>query len=78
MNVPLITWCFIVAIFVTILVVRVVSYLTHDHPHAAHRHHLLEIGSEREEFFVPGDPLRSRREPPYASKSMPDYDDDIV
>ncbi|MBD5317999.1 MAG: hypothetical protein K2G00_07265 [Duncaniella sp.] len=52
LNVPLVTWCVIAIAMVTLVIVRACQK-TYN---AFHRHsHLFEIGSEREEFFIPGD-----------------------
>lgn len=48
---PLITWCVIVAAMVILVIVK--SSIKFYNLKA--RHHLIEIGSEREELFVPGD-----------------------
>lgn len=54
MNTPLFTWCAIVIVMAVMMIVRFVSA-----SHAGHgsHHKLFEIGSEREEIFVPGDPV---------------------
>lgn len=54
MNVPLITWCCIAGLFVVILVVRLVrrASLCLNRPGR-----IFEIGTEREEMFIPGDRL---------------------
>lgn len=53
MITPLLTWACIVGLFVVILVVRLFSAATFC---AKGKHRLVEFGSEREEFFIPGDP----------------------
>lgn len=53
MNTPLITWGCIVALFFIILVVRFCQTMKHNHKT---RRHVITIGSEREELFIPGDP----------------------
>lgn len=52
LNVPLITWCVIAFAMVALIIVRVSHKPHHSSMHHAH---LFEIGSEREEFFIPGD-----------------------
>ncbi len=52
LNVPLVTWCVIAVAMLTLIIVRLCQ---NNHKHGARRRHLIEIGSEREEFFVPGD-----------------------
>lgn len=52
MNTPLITWACIVALFVIILFVRLLQSV---HSHHERKRQLLSFGSEREEFFAPGD-----------------------
>lgn len=62
MNYPLLTWCCVVGIIVLLIIVRFV----HATGMGRRGHHpLFEIGSEREEFFVPGDPVKAS-----------DYDDE--
>lgn len=58
-NIPLITWCIIVTAMTIIITVRLFhKNHNHVHKHTKVRHvHALEIGSEHEEFFVPGDTL---------------------
>ncbi len=80
MNVPVITWSVIVALFITIVLFRAVMYFIHTrhmsessrHPH----HRFVEIGTEREELFMPGDPTGHENYPPYARSHRPEYDDD--
>lgn len=63
MTTPMITWISVAAFIAALVIIRTVlsafHSLQHRHAHsrASHlHHHLIEIGSEREEFFVPGDP----------------------
>lgn len=59
MTTPMITWISVVACIAALVIIRTVLSAFHSHHRRhAHRplHHLIEIGSEREEFFVPGDP----------------------
>ncbi|MDE6022452.1 MAG: hypothetical protein K2G13_03010 [Muribaculaceae bacterium] len=61
LNIPLITWCIIVAAMTVLITVRL-FHNNHKHMHAhSHSVHMLDIGSEQEEFFVPGD-IVSRRD----------------
>ena len=57
MNQPMIVWCTIVGVLLFAFVFRAVEYYFTERRHkAANRHHLaLQIGKEREMFFVPGD-----------------------
>ncbi len=52
MTTPLFIWASIVALLVVIFMVKLIASVKHGS-----NSHLVEIGSEREEFFVPGDPL---------------------
>ncbi len=54
MNTPLITWAIIVGILAVAFIIRGIVYLASSHKRHG-RFHFIEIGSEREEFFVPGD-----------------------
>lgn len=64
LNLPLITWCVIVAAMTVLITVRLFhkghnpAVRQHMQPHR----HLMEIGNEREEFFVPGDKVSNRDE----------------
>jgi len=60
MNTPLITWAAVVALISLVAVLRIGLSLKH-------RCHIFEIGSEREEIFIPGDPLPENDD---------DYDED--
>lgn len=53
MNTPLITWAVIVALFVVIMIVRIMRGNTCNE---SKRKKFFKLGSEREEFFIPGDP----------------------
>lgn len=62
LNIPLITWCIIVAAMTVLITVRL-FHKNHEHGHTHdHSVHMLEIGSEQEEFFVPGDIVSKRGE----------------
>lgn len=52
MNTPLITWCAIIALFVVILVIKIINTARR---HTRHSHSVIEIGKESEEFYMPGD-----------------------
>lgn len=54
LNVPLVTWCVIAFAMVALIIIRVCQK---NYNQPAHHRHLIEIGSERDEFFVPGDKL---------------------
>ncbi len=58
MNMPLLTWLLIVGILILAVITRTIIFL---HTSRRERFHFrpFEIGSEREEFFVPGDPQGS-------------------
>lgn len=55
MDIPLLTWCGIVGCVVLLVAVRVVCSLRSG---PDRRHGFIEIGSEREVFYLPGDPLK--------------------
>lgn len=61
LNIPLITWCVIVAAMTVLITVRLFKN-ERGHMHTRHKGHLIEIGSESEELFAPGDSLPHRRE----------------
>lgn len=52
LNLPLVTWCVIAVAMATLVIVRI---CLHRHRHHHGHRPLIEFGSEREEFFVPGD-----------------------
>lgn len=60
LNIPLITWCVIVAAMTVLISVRLFKN-EHRHMQPRHQGHLIEVGSEREEIFVPGDTLPERK-----------------
>lgn len=49
---PLIVWACIVGLFAVIIL----AYLCHAAAHVKGRHHFIGFCSEREIFYVPGDP----------------------
>lgn len=51
MNNPLLTWSCIIGLMLLIVIIKVMRHLTTKR----HGHHLIELGSEYEEFYVPGD-----------------------
>lgn len=53
MTASLITWVCIAAFFLLILFIKIFKEMVHSD----HKHHLINLGTEREEFFVPGDRL---------------------
>lgn len=53
MEIPFVTWGCIVGLFVVILIVQLCRALV---SHVKGTHHAISVGSEREEFYVPGDP----------------------
>ncbi|WP_303031727.1 hypothetical protein [uncultured Duncaniella sp.] len=54
MNTPLFTWCAIVIVMAVMMIIR---FATSAHAKGATHHKFFEIGSEREEIFIPGDPI---------------------
>lgn len=62
LNIPLITWCIIVAAMTVLISVRLFHKSHNPAHHHAHHPHMVEIGSERDEFFVPGDRVTNRDE----------------
>lgn len=52
MNVPLITWCCIAAIFIAIVLFKSLRAISRRH---GSHHPVIEIGQEWEEFYLPGD-----------------------
>lgn len=57
-STPLITWCVVVAILLAAVIVSL-AVSTHRRLHQRRimrpAHRLIEIGNERDEFFIPGD-----------------------
>lgn len=68
MITPLITWGCIVGLFIIILLVRIVK--VSSSLSSSNKTKLLSFMSEREEFFVPGDP-----NPRMADYDFEDFDD---
>ena len=52
MNVPLLTWSCVVGLFIAMIVFRIIYAYGYC---SCRKHHVIEIGSEREEMFIPGD-----------------------
>lgn len=61
LNLPLITWCVIVAAMTVLITVRLFKN-EHRHMHPQHKGHFIEIGSESEELFAPGDSMPNRHD----------------
>ena len=65
MTTPMITWTCITAAVVLYFMIKLFVAVHHSrqlhasrvHVHAPRRHHFFEMGTEREELFVGGDPL---------------------
>lgn len=58
MNHPVIVWCAIVGALLCTFFIRAIHHRRHAkvRVHAKHHRHFLELGKEKEIFFVPGDP----------------------
>lgn len=55
MNTPIVTWACIVALFLLLVLIRCAKAL-HARFHTQHHTHIIELASEREVLFIPGDP----------------------
>lgn len=69
MNTPFLTWILIIAFVALILIIDLIE----NHKKSStkkHHQHLIEIASDREIFFLPGDP-RPR-------KKLEDYDNEDI
>lgn len=55
MNVPLLTWICMAAVVIVLLAAQAMH---RNHQSRHRRTRVFGMGSEREEFFIPGDPLR--------------------
>lgn len=62
LNVPLVTWCVIAFAMVALIIVRICQK---NYNFSHHHSRLIEIGSENEEFFVPGDRIIKNEEDIY-------------
>lgn len=58
MSTPFITWAVIVAVAAAAIVFNLVRAVAGRLAHHHGRHHFISLGSEREEFFIPGDVLK--------------------
>lgn len=63
MATSLATWSCMAVLFLLILFVKYFRQIFHS----VHKRHIFNIGSEREEFFIPGDRM--------ATDNYKDYDD---
>ena len=52
METPLIIWSVIVGFFLIVVIAHFIHAMFFS------KRHYIQVGSEREEFFIPGDPLR--------------------
>lgn len=68
MNTPLITWGCIVALVIIIMVINAIREVSKS---AKRRQKFLCLGSEREEFYIPGDRDLSKKD----NFDIEDYDD---
>lgn len=64
LNVPLATWIAVAAAVIIFVIITAISSrrrkaLRHVKVRREH-HHIVQIGSETDEFFIPGDPLPDR------------------
>lgn len=57
MNTSTIVWIGIASLFAMLIIVRFVFSAIHR-MHLSKPRHIISLGSEREEFFLPGDPIR--------------------
>ena len=55
MTTPLLTWCIIIGLLIVALVAHVINFYIH-HQSIKPFHRFIEIGTEREEIYLPGDP----------------------
>lgn len=58
-NISLLTWVIVVVAVIVFIAVTLLSpRKKRNHPQQRHRHHpMVEFGKEKDEFFIPGDPL---------------------
>lgn len=61
-NIPLVTWCVVLAAVFVLILIRLLHKDRHSHRHVHLHHRVLEIGSEREEFYLPGDVVSNKDE----------------
>lgn len=57
MNTPLLTWSVIVGLLIITTALRIMRAVRHN---SKGHGPIIEIGTEREEFFIPGDYLHDR------------------
>lgn len=60
LNIPLITWCIIVAVMTGLVLARLFHKMHISRLQHQHSGHVLTIGNEREEFFIPGDVIKEK------------------
>lgn len=61
MTTPILTWLLIVLILAALFVIHAVWVLSRHHRgahYSAAHHRLVEIGSENEELYIPGDKMK--------------------
>lgn len=68
MEMPMLTWSCLVALIAVFIFVRVFRYLISSHP--ASRKNMFTFGSEREEFFIPGDRIRASKSDNYDAEDL--------
>lgn len=56
MTLPMIVWCVIAGVLLLTFVFKAIERHSAGTHHCGVRHHILEIGKERDIFFLPGDP----------------------
>lgn len=66
MSTPVIVWTAIIGLFIAVVVIRFAIEMV-KHFHKGHRYGIpiFQFGSEREEFFIPGDVIDSDKDLPY-------------
>lgn len=69
MTTPLLTWSAIVALLLLIIIVRLWRAFIFC---AKGQHRFMEFGSEREEFFIPGDPMTNSMDEDYDFEAFDD------
>ncbi len=56
MDTPIITWSIVVGLLSAFMAIKTFRDIN---SRGGHRHRLFEIGSERDEFYVPGDAIKA-------------------
>ncbi len=56
MSTSLLVWSLTVSAVAIVVIIAIISKIKHTFQKGKHSHHCLEWGSEREMFFIPGDP----------------------